>query len=73
MAAIVPNPGNLSWSQWAQTVAGFNPTFGQYLHPAMEWQDFGRKLQYLVPQAPRPEVFNTWQGWATAVRQVLAS
>lgn len=73
MANIIPNPDNLSWQQWAMTVVGYNPVFGQYLHPSMEWQDFGRKLQYLVPQSPRPELFSSWQPWASAVKQVLAS
>jgi len=73
MANIIPNPDNLSWQQWAMTVVGFNPAFGQYLHPSMTWKDFAGKLQYLVPQVPRSDLFSTWQHWASAVKQVLAS
>lgn len=75
MAAVyvIPNPQGLTWGLWAATTVGYNPTFGQYLHPNMDWKDFGRKVAYLVPQAPRPDLFETWQQWASELKLVLAS
>lgn len=70
---VIPNPENLTWALWASTTVGNNPTFGQYLHPALGWKDFGRTLYFLEPQAPRPELFETWQKWASALRLALAS
>ena len=73
MATIIPDPKDLTWPQWSQTVVGFNPTFGQYLHPSMDWRLFASQLTYLAPQTPRPQQYATWQLWAQATRQVLAS
>ena len=67
----IPDPQGLTWEQWANTVAGFNPTFGQYVDPSMSWDDYAQALHYLIPQAPQSGFFETWQDWATALRQVV--
>ena len=64
----LPDPRGLTWSQWANTAAGFNPAFGQYVHPSMPWAEYGRALQYLIPATPRPDLFATWQEWARALK-----
>lgn len=69
----LPDPTDLTWLQWASTAAGFNPAFGQYVNPNMSWQDYGRSLTYLLPQAPRTEWFGSWQDWARALRQAVSS
>lgn len=67
-AYTLPDPRGLTWSQWANTTAGFNPTFGQYVNPAMPWGAYGMALLYLIPSAPRPDMFGTWQEWARALK-----
>lgn len=71
--ATIPDPQNLSWQQWATTVAGFNPVFSQYVTPTMDWQSYGRALSYLEPMVPRIEMHETWQEWARALRLAIAS
>lgn len=71
--ATIPNPQNLSWQQWATTVAGFNPTFSQYVTPTMDWTDYGRTLTYLEPQVPRVEMYDDWQEWARALKLAISS
>lgn len=67
----IPNPENLTWEQWANTVCGFNETFGQYVNPRMTWPKFAEALGYLIPQTPRPQLFRSWQAWACALQQVV--
>lgn len=70
---IIPDPKGLTWTAWASTVAGFNPTYSQTLHPDLGWHTFARRLVNLTPQAPRDAFFGTWQEWAAALKQVLGS
>lgn len=73
MHNTIPDPSGLSWLQWANTVTGFNPHFGQYVSPDMAWQDYARSLTYLEPLAPRADWFASWQEWAIALKQAISS
>lgn len=69
----LPDPTNLTWFQWATTAAGFNPTFGQYVRPDMEWHVYARSLAYLLGATPRPELFGSWQEWVRALKQAVTA
>jgi hypothetical protein len=70
---VIPDPEGLTWTAWASTVAGFNPTYSQVLHPQMGWHAFARRLAIITPQAPRDGLYKTWQEWAAALKLVLGS
>ena len=69
----LPDPFGLSWHQWATTAAGFNPSFGQYVNPDLDWPKYANSLTYLLPMTPRPDMFATWQDWAKALKLAVSS
>lgn len=69
----LPDPTSLTWQEWAATATGYNPSFGQYVHPAMLWPDFANALIYLLPETPRPDGFKSWQEWAVALKLAVSS
>lgn len=67
----IPDPKYLTWYQWANTVAGFNPEFGQYVTPHMPWQNYADSLTYLLPNTPRHNLYKSWEEWAVALKQAV--
>ena len=66
---LFPNPQELSWDRWAEAAVGFNSTLVNQISASMPWADFAERLGLVVPEAPRPDVFGTWQEWAEALKQ----
>jgi len=65
----IPNPGNMQWEQWVDTVAGYNkfqtitvPYFSEDL-----WRALADALTLSEPLTPRHESFDNWQDWAYAL------
>lgn len=69
----IPNPYELDWQSWVDTVVGFNPSLRARISPDLDWQEFGRRLIEFQSQAPDPFDFESWQDWAAALKLCLAS
>jgi hypothetical protein len=69
----IPYPEEVEWEWWAQTVVGFNPSLANQLDASMPWQEFGDRMTLVVPSAPRTDIFDSWQAWASALKLAVSS
>lgn len=64
---IIPDPRGLTWQDWADTVVGFSPELRNKIDPDSDWRDFAETVSQYVGKVPRPDFFDSWQAWASAV------
>lgn len=68
---VLPDPVGMTWERWIATVTGFNPYLQSLVPTTDPWKDFAQRFCEVVPQAPQPTLFSTWQDWARAVKWCL--
>jgi hypothetical protein len=68
---LLPDPSMMTWKDWVDTVAGFNPELLDWTNPNNDWIPFARQLCEAVTAAPQPDLFRSWQDWALALKQAL--
>lgn len=71
-ALVFPHPDAIPWERWSTEVVGLNPILRNQITAPIAWQEYGRRLALVVPQAPRPDLFDTWQAWASALIRATA-
>ena len=64
-----PQPQDLTFERWAGEVMTLNPTLVNAVDPTAPWRSFAGWLAQIIPQAPRPDFFRTWQTWVGALIQ----
>lgn len=70
---IIPDPALMSWDVWAAAVVGYNPALANQLAASQDWHDFGAALTFWVPSTPRPDFFDDWQSWASALKLAVGA
>lgn len=68
---LLPDPYQMDWQPWADTVAGYNPGLIEEVNPDDPWEEFARRFCQAVPAAPQPGGHEYWQSWALACKQAL--
>jgi len=68
---VVPHPQGLTFTEWADTVVGYNSELLHQLSSDLDWPDFAQRLTLVYPMTPRPELFGDWVNWADALRSAL--
>ena len=68
---LLPYPDGITWSDWLDTVVGFNDDLVSSAPSDDDWTDFARRLIQVEPLAPPPEPFEAWQEWVRALKQAL--
>lgn len=67
----IPDPYQMDWQEWVDTLVGYNPDLYVQLDPDLEWQEFGEYLCDVDIRAPQPAQFDNWQDWAAALKLAL--
>ena len=65
---LVPDPKGLQWQDWVDTVVGYNADLRNQVAPETDWRFFADFVTRAVPEAPRHDMFDTWDAWARALK-----
>lgn len=67
----VPDPTDMPWARWAETLMLLNPQYSTQLHPGLPWDQFAGRLAQVEPLTPVSAGNSNWFDWAIALRSVF--
>lgn len=65
----IPNPYDIDWTDWIDTLVGFNAQIRADISPDQPWQEVADRLTQIEVYAPQAGAFTDWREWAAALKQ----